>query len=183
MAMAPTHAFVGLATADLVAGRFADTRIRVAGALCAALPDLDTFLMRYAGVAYEDEWGHRGITHGLPFAVVLGIVVALLFFRRRALPLWRAVLALVLATSTQGLLDAMTTGGLGVAFFAPFDPERIFLSWTPIPVAPLTIRSFFTAHGIGMFGWELLHIWLPLTALLFVVHALRRARSKTPVTT
>ena len=32
MAMAPTHAFVGLAIADLAAGRYADTRIRVAAA-------------------------------------------------------------------------------------------------------------------------------------------------------
>lgn len=179
MAMAPTHAFVGLAVADLAAGRYSDTRLRVAGALCAALPDADTLLMRFGDVAYEDAWGHRGITHGLPFAAALAVVVALLFFRGRALPPWRAALALFLAIASQGLLDAMTTGGLGVAFLAPFDLERFFAPWTPIPVAPLSVRSFFTEHGMRIFGWELLHIWLPVGALLLATHGVRRRLRKT----
>ena len=174
MAMAPTHAFVGLAVADLVAGRFADKRIRVAGALAAALPDADVLLMRFAGVAYEDPWGHRGITHGLPFALALAVVIAALFFRGRALPWWRATLALFLAIASQGVLDAMTTGGLGVAFLAPFDLERYFAPWTPIPVAPLSLRSFFTGYGMRLFGWELLHIWLPVGLTLVAAHGLRR---------
>ena len=176
MAMAPTHAFVGLAIADLAAGRHADTRIRVAGALCAALPDADTLLMRFGGVAYEDPWGHRGISHGLPFAAALAVVVALLFFRGRPLPPWRAALALFLAIASQGALDAMTTGGMGVAFLAPFDLERYFAPWTPIPVAPLSVRAFFTEHGMRIFGWELLHVWLPVAGVLLAVHAIRRAR-------
>ncbi len=178
MAMAPTHAFVGLAIADLAAGRYADTRIRVAGALCAALPDADTLLMRFGGVAYEDPWGHRGISHGLPFAAILAIVVAVLFFRGRPMPLWRTALVLFLAIASQGLLDAMTTGGLGVGFLAPFDLERTFAPWTPIPVAPLSVRAFFTNHGMRIFGWELLHIWLPVMLLLLVAHGIRRASRK-----
>ncbi len=173
MAMAPTHAFVGLALADLAAGRYADARLRVAGALCAALPDADTLLMRFGGVAYEDPWGHRGITHGLPFAFALAVLVAVLFFRGRVLPLWRATLALFLAIASQGVLDAMTTGGLGVAFLAPFDPERFFAPWTPIPVAPLSVRAFFTEHGMRLFGWELLHLWLPVGVLLVAAHVAR----------
>jgi hypothetical protein len=34
---------------------------------------------------------------------------------------------LFLATAGHGLLDAMTNGGLGLAFFSPFDNHRYFL--------------------------------------------------------
>ena len=174
MATVPTHAFAGLVITDLVAGAKSTWPLRIAGAACAALPDADVFLMRFANVAYEDPWGHRGISHGLPFAIVVGVVVALLFFRKGPVPVWRAALALVLATASQGLLDAMTTGGLGVAFLAPFSYERFFLPWDPIPVAPLSIRGIFTAHGADIVVWELVHIWFPLLVLLLGVHLLRR---------
>ena len=38
-------------------------------------------------------------------------------------------------TASHGLFDAMTNGGLGVAFFAPLDNARYFLPWRPIPVS------------------------------------------------
>ena len=53
-----------------------------------------------------------------------------------------------LATASHGLLDAMTDGGLGVAFFSPFDNRRYFLPWTPIRVSPIGIEPFFTARGL-----------------------------------
>ncbi|MFV1958344.1 MAG: metal-dependent hydrolase [Planctomycetota bacterium] len=97
-------------------------------------------------------------------------------FRRGPIPWRRAALALVLATATHGALDALTDGGLGVAFLAPFSPERFFLPWTPIPVAPLSVRGFFTGHGLAIFAWEGLTLWLPFALLLILVRA-ARARS------
>src|SRR6266540_4876570 len=35
----------------------------------------------------------------------------------------------------HGFFDAMTNGGLGVAFFAPFDSRRYFLAFRPLEVA------------------------------------------------
>ena len=43
---------------------------------------------------------------------------------------------LFLAIASHGLLDAFTDGGLGVAFFAPFDSTRYFFPVTPIEVSP-----------------------------------------------
>jgi len=54
-----------------------------------------------------------------------------------------------LATASHGLLDAMTDGGLGVAFFVPFDKHRYFLPWTPIRVSPIGVGRFFTDRGFG----------------------------------
>ena len=180
--MVPTHAFVGLAIADVVGGGRAGWGLRAAGALCASLPDADVLLMRYGDVAYGAAWGHRGVSHSLVFALGLGLVAALVFFRGRPVSFGRAALALAVATASQGVLDAMTTGGRGVAFFAPFSLERHFLPWDPIPVASMTLGAFFTARGMSIFGWELLHLWLPLALLLVVVHGARRARrSPSPV--
>ncbi len=176
MATIPTHALAGLVIADVVGGPQGGTGLRVAGALLAALPDADVLLMRYAHVAYADPWGHRGITHGVLFAVVVGAVAAAIFSRRTGLGWGRAATALVLATASHGVLDAMTTGGLGVAFLAPFRTERTFLPWTPIPVAPLSIRGFFTARGAEIAGWELTRLWVPLLALWGTVLVLRRRR-------
>jgi len=40
----------------------------------------------------------------------------------------------------------MTKGGLGVAFFSPFDNSRYFLPWRPIRVSPIAIHRFFSAR-------------------------------------
>ena len=116
------------------------TRVWVTGAICSAIPDLDVIGFRY-GIRYGDFWGHRGFTHSLVFAALLAGVAALLSF-------WPGVTGLgplslwayfFLSTASHGFLDAMTDGGLGVAFFSPFNNRRYFFSWTPIRVSPIGI--------------------------------------------
>ena len=60
----------------------------------------------------------------------------------------------------------MTDGGLGVAFFSPFDNTRYFLPFTPIRVSPIGISRFFTASGFAVIRSELLWIWLPTAVLI-----------------
>ncbi len=48
----------------------------------------------------------------------------------------------------------MTNGGIGVAFFAPFDAGRYDLPWRPIVVSPLGIRRFFSAWGVAVVASE-----------------------------
>ncbi|MBC7775514.1 MAG: metal-dependent hydrolase, partial [Phycisphaerae bacterium] len=43
----------------------------VAAGFCAFAPDLDILSFRF-GIPYESEWGHRGWTHSLMFALVVG---------------------------------------------------------------------------------------------------------------
>jgi inner membrane protein len=56
----------------------------------------------------------------------------------------------------------MTSGGIGVAFFAPFSSERYFFPWRPIRVSPIAVRSFFSAQGLAILRSELLWVWLPV---------------------
>jgi inner membrane protein len=83
---------------------------------------------------------------------------------------------LFLATASHGVLDAMTNGGLGVAFFSPFDNSRYFLPWRPIRVSPLSFGRFFTARGYLIFQNELLWIWLPAGLFALLVLMVRHKR-------
>lgn len=156
-------------------------RVWVIGAACSVIPDLDVIGFRF-GIRYGDFWGHRGFTHSLLFAALIALVFVALGFRHgvpgmHPLAMWSYFF---LAAASHGLLDAMTDGGLGVAFFAPFDNRRYFLPWTPIRVSPIGVGRFFTTRGFAVLQSELLWIWLP--AILLAVSALllrqRGARAK-----
>jgi inner membrane protein len=137
-------------------------RVWLTGALCSVAPDLDVIGFQF-GIRYRDFWGHRGFTHSLIFAAMLSFVAVGVGFRRGLPSLSRSPMwaYFFLATASHGLLDAMTDGGLGVAFFAPFDNRRYFLPWTPIRVSPIGVGRFFTARGFAVIQSELLWIWLP----------------------
>jgi inner membrane protein len=141
-------------------------RVWVAGAVCSMLPDLDVIGFRF-GIRYGDFFGHRGFTHSLFFAAFLASSVMLAIFRGVVPGLSRFALwtFLFLATASHGLLDAMTDGGLGVAFFSPFNNSRYFLPWTPIRVSPIGVSRFFSHRGLAVLQSELLFIWVPSVLL------------------
>ena len=155
-------------------------RVFVAGAVCSVIPDLDVIGFRF-GIRYSDFWGHRGFTHSLLFAALLATAIVFLLFRQCTMGISRPVLwtYLFLATASHGLLDAMTDGGLGVAFFSPFNNTRYFLPWTPIRVSPIGITRFFSAPGLAVLRSEFLYIWLP-SALLALSAFLSRGRVEPP---
>jgi inner membrane protein len=149
----------------------------VSAAICSAIPDLDVIGFRF-GVRYGDFWGHRGFTHSLVFAALLTGVATAIFFRRGVPNIGRFPLItyLFLATASHGVLDAMTNGGLGVAFFSPFDNSRYFLPWRPIRVSPIAIGRFFGPRGYLILQNELFWIWLPAALFALFVLMLRHAR-------
>ncbi|MBU6435858.1 MAG: metal-dependent hydrolase, partial [Nitrospirae bacterium] len=143
MASAFAHAAVAvtLATAWVKRPKL-PVRFWVLGAACAMGPDLD-ILGYWLGIPYEHILGHRGLTHSLPFAAVIsGLVVGVGFSG----PEWvrfrpQLLFYFFVATASHGVFDAMTQGGLGVAFFAPFEPTRYFFPFRPIPVFPIEVSG------------------------------------------
>jgi inner membrane protein len=83
-----------------------------------------------------------------------------------------------LAVASHGVLDAMTNGGLGVAFFAPFDDRRFFFPFHPILVSPVRPSRFFDARGLAVLQSELLWVWLPAAAFATGTWLLRRAAAR-----
>jgi inner membrane protein len=77
------------------------------------------------------------------------------------MPRARLFVYLFLAAGSHGLLDAMTNGGLGVAFFSPFENGRYFLPFRPIRVSPIGVTRFFTSRGVAILQSEIVWIWIP----------------------
>jgi inner membrane protein len=132
-------------------------------ALCALsmLPDIDVVGMAL-GVPYGAPWGHRGATHSLAMAVVLGLGFALVARGRGNRRFMTTALLAIAVAASHGLLDAMTDGGRGVALLWPLSTHRYFLPWRPIPVAPIGV-GFLSVEGLEVAAWELV-VFLPLIA-------------------
>jgi inner membrane protein len=138
------------------------TRYWGLGAAAAMLPDADVLAFRL-GIPYEHVLGHRGISHSLPFAAALAGLLTWVAFRdaRWVDARGRLWLYLFLATASHGALDALTSGGHGIAFLAPFWNQRYFLPWQPIEVSPLGLRRFLSGRGLVVLASELRWVWLP----------------------
>jgi inner membrane protein len=178
MASLITHAVAAAALGQAAPAPYrADRRFWAAAALCACLPDADVVGFRF-GIQYGDLWGHRGMTHSLIFAALVGVVAALPFragWRRGG---WRLPALLALITASHGVLDAFTDGGLGVAFFSPFDRARCFFPWRPIAVSPIGVKNFFTPRGLEVIWSEAGWVWLPSLALGAVLRAAFREKPR-----
>jgi inner membrane protein len=167
MASAISHA---VASAGISAC-FYDSRVPksiwLVGTICAVLPDIDVIGFRF-GVHYGDFLGHRGFTHSIAFAILLATALVFSLFRYGVAGLSRFAMwfYFFLATVSHGLLDAMTDGGLGVAFFSPFDTGRYFLPWTPIRVSPIGVTRFFSERGLRVIESEFVWIWIPTILLI-----------------
>ena len=161
-----------VAIASCLGSRIVSGRLLAAAALASVLPDADVVGFKF-GVPYEHMFGHRGFSHSIAFAVIIGLFG---IFVAPKLNVSRVVafFVLLLSTLSHGLLDAMTTGGLGIGFGSPFSNERYFFDWRPIKVSPLSLEPFLGQRGWRVFQSELTWIWLPALGLSVIGIASRR---------
>lgn len=125
------------------------------------------------GIHYHDLWGHRGMTHSLLFAAIVAVVMTAIFWRHD-IHRWTMLLLLFVITASHGAFDAMTDGGLGIAFFSPFNRRRYFLPWRPIHVSPIRAGRFFSERGWYVITHEILIIWIPVLLFSVVVWLMRK---------
>ena len=152
------HVAVGMAAARLEAGRPEPLLTSLVASMVlwsglSLLPDGDVIGFRL-GVAYADEWGHRGATHSLAFAWLVALAfasVARLCDRAFS----RTLVLGAVVVGSHGLLDALTDGGLGAALLWPLSSQRFFAPVTPLPVAPIG-RALVSARGLFVMATELL---------------------------
>ena len=83
-------------------------------------------------------------------------------------------IVLFFSTISHAILDAMTTGGLGVAFFAPFENTRYFFEWRPIKVSPIGMSKFFSKWGIEVLKSEFIWIGIPSLCVLLITKIFRK---------
>ncbi len=173
------HALTAVAIGNSFSKNSTSTKFWVLGILCAIIPDADVIGFSF-GIEYGSFWGHRGFSHSILFAFLLGIFITAIFYKDHFLSKKGAlyILFFTLCTASHGILDAMTTGGLGIAFFSPFDDVRYFFPWRPIKVSPIGIERFFSERGFRVIMSELIWIAIPSFIYILSVTLLRRFNAK-----
>jgi inner membrane protein len=173
-----SHSIAALAVGKVVPWRPKGTIFWLLTAICAALPDIDVVGFGF-GIRYRDMLGHRGLTHSLPFALIVGCLAALIAFGKVKIfsPAWWKLSAyFFVIIASHGVLDAMTNGGLGVAFFAPFSNGRYFFPWRPIEVSPIGLEPFLSERGLQVILSEIKWIWIPSGLLVTMAEVYRRLK-------
>ena len=156
-----THAVVGYAAVHAAAGRRHPTaRLLIVAALLPVVPDLDVFLRPW--FRYGHALGHRGFSHSIAFALILGMLAAVACRRDAgSVPGGRGGLGLFCGAiaASHGVLDGLTSGGSGIPFFMPFSSARYFFPVRPIPASPIHVSAFLSDWGLEVLREELLLVW------------------------
>ena len=141
-------------------------RLFVSGILLSMAPDLDVIGF-YFNVAYGSPFGHRGWTHSLLFAAAISWFLTRFYRFLRSDPM-TIFIFLWISMASHGVLDALTNGGLGVAFFWPFSSRRYFFPWHDITVSPIGVKNFFAGQALLVLQSEIIYIWIPCLLLAFL---------------
>ena len=166
------HGLVAYTTAKVIDSK--SNKLLVLLAIASAiLPDADVIAFKF-GIEYIHPLGHRGFTHSIMFAVMWSVALSYIFGKDRKLIF---IIVLFLSTVSHGVLDAMTTGGLGVGFFIPFENSRYFFPYRMIQVSPLGIQKFFSEWGLRVIISELKYIAIPCFIILITLFFLKKQKS------
>ncbi len=172
-----THAAVPLAIRLGLGPAALSARLVTCGVLAAMLPDLDVLAFHY-GIPYAAAFGHRGFSHSLLFAAMAALVAAFMY-RWLQTTFARAYGFIFFAMASHGVLDALTNGGLGIAFFWPFSTQRYFAPVQVIDVSPIGVSRLFSMHGLAVLQSELFWVWLPSISMALCVLGWRTLRRNT----
>jgi inner membrane protein len=133
-------------------------RLGVVAVIVSIWPDLD-----YATLPFEvrpnDLLGHRGLTHSIFVAIAIGLAASLLFPKTTRK---RMASFLVLVALSHPIIDAFTSGDLGVALFWPLTRAR-FLSPLPlVATCPVGLDEWLGYWGVLTIANEALYIVTPV---------------------
>lgn len=162
------HAFASIALGSSFPKNQQTWKLFSLAIICAIIPDADVLGFNF-GIAYESFWGHRGFSHSLFFALLLGVLLVFFFYKKLFLSKKGIILIFFffLCTTSHSVLDAMTSGGYGIAFLSPFNDTRYFFPWRPIKVSPLGVANFFTQRGLKVIYSEL--IWIGIPGITYII--------------
>jgi len=158
-----THAMVPLVARVGLGPQQISSRLLAVACCAAVLPDADVVAFLF-GIPYGDPLGHRGMSHSIALALFVGFLSSFAYGWLRSR---RSTVFLFVSVSmaSHGLFDALTNGGLGVAFFWPFSDTRYFFPDHPIEVSAIGLKYVFTERTLIVLKSEVLWVWLPSLTL------------------
>jgi inner membrane protein len=149
------HVFVGMAagrayTKDPALAK----KAMIVLSIVSIWPDFDALSFAF-GVPYAAPFGHRGATHSLALAVVVGLLGLYVAFREK-LPRARTAIYAGVVAASHGLIDTMTYGGgHGCALLWPVSNERYWAPFRFIPISPIGM-GLFSSYGFRVMAAEVL---------------------------
>ena len=170
-----SHTVVAVAAGKAFAPKDVPAHFWLLSIICSIFPDTDVVGF-YFGVPYGHFFGHRGFFHSPFFSLLLSIFIVGVFFNSEAIfskHWFFYFIFFFLLSSSHGILDAFTNGGLGIALLSPFHNTRYFFPWTPLIVSPLGVKGLLSNWGLMVIISEILWIWLP-SLLIVVISILAR---------
>ncbi len=181
MATVFTHAFVGGSFVYFLNGKYRTPKNYLISALISAAPDLDVISFRL-GIPYDSLFGHRGITHSLFSALILGLLAFLIAINFNPKNIKKTIFTLlplfIVSALSHGILDAFTNGGHGVAFFAPLQETRYFFPVHPIEVCKIGINFFHAPQKLfTVLKSEFIYVWLPILMLMALIFMVRKKKA------
>jgi inner membrane protein len=167
-----SHPAVPVAIALALGRKTVPVPLMQMGVIASVLPDLDC-LGFALGIPYASQFGHRGFTHSIVFALAFASLCAWRMPKEDGGLGRQTVFAYIFASAlSHPLIDMLTDGGKGIALFWPFTTARLFFPVQPIPVSPIGAR-FFSAHGLYVFTSELALLWAPCLSLAWLGRRIR----------
>lgn len=133
------------------------------------LPDLDVVAF-FGERPYGSAWGHRGASHSIVAALLVGAAVGLLARLNKWGSFTRVAALVGTVVGSHAVLDMLTNGGGGIMWLWPLSSDRFFAPWNPIPVSPIGL-NYISRYGLTVALTELVY-FSPL--LLYAVWPRRR---------
>jgi inner membrane protein len=160
------HIAVGVATARLITPPGSSPQVlpgrMLAFSVLSMLPDLD-FLIP-AGGSQGGPFTHRGASHSLVAAMIVGIAVALAIRASKPQRTMKWGLLVAAVVASHAILDLFGDTTLGVALLWPISDVRFLAPWHILPNPPWP--GLFSSFGLRALGLEL--VWfLPLWLYAF----------------
>jgi inner membrane protein len=183
MASIITHSIAAVIFGKTLTNKVLSKRFLFYVVLFSVLPDCDVVAFLF-GIPYESFWGHRGFTHSFFFAFIVGLIGSAVYLKSinlKSLQFWGWTFFFFAVTSTHTILDALTNGGLGVAFFSPLENSRYFFPFTPLEVSPIGVRGFISQRGIDILINEFSWVVLPLLVLFGLKKLIYRSKQNRQV--
>ena len=175
MASLLTHGIVAIQLGRATALPLRSKKFWILAVACGLLPDIDVAAMAM-NVEDESMFAHGGLTHSLPFALGVALLVTLIAFRDQrpgSRPFWGLVAFFFAVVAAHDLIDAMSVAGSGVALLSPVMGQRYYLPFTPLIAAPLAEFENPGRIGPWLLANESLFVLLPVALVVRLVRQVR----------